>query len=92
MAKNSGLNLHDILFEQLERLNDLDEEDIKKGKLKDEIARADAMNKVATQMISNGKLQLDAIETISKVKGKIDLPDMYKYIGQKKSLPELGKK
>lgn len=82
MAKNSGLNLHDILFEQLERLNDLDDEDIKKGKLKDEISRAEAMNKVTTQMIANGKLQLDAMETFAKVNGKIKIntPDFFKHI------------
>jgi len=91
MAKNSGLNLHDILFEELERLNDLDEEDIKKGKLKSEIDRANAINKVASQIIANGKLSLDAIEVIAKVSGKVKInaPDMFKYI---EALPPPGAK
>lgn len=55
--KNKAIDLHNILFEQLERLNDLD---FKGEELSEEIRRADAMNRVATQLISNGRMVLDA--------------------------------
>lgn len=44
---------------QLERLND---EDLKGEKLQEEINRAKAINQVATQIINNGALVLDAMK------------------------------
>jgi hypothetical protein len=49
------LNLH--LFAQLERLGD---EDIVEEKLTEEIKRAEAISKIASQIIANGTLVLKA--------------------------------
>jgi hypothetical protein len=57
--KNSLGDLHNHLFAQLERLGD---EDLKGEQLTEEIDRAKAVTSVASQIISNGKLVLDAIK------------------------------
>ncbi|WP_088187576.1 hypothetical protein [Desulfosporosinus sp. FKA] len=57
--KNSLGDLNNHLFAQLERLGD---EDIKGDKLSEEIERSKAITQVATQIINNGKLVLDAIK------------------------------
>lgn len=82
MARKNQLGLNDFLFEQMERLNNLDDDDIKKGKLKDEIARAESINKVADRIMANGDLELKAIETFSKVNGKIKIksPEMFGHL------------
>jgi hypothetical protein len=74
--KNNARDLHNMLFEQMERLNDLDDDEMKSEKLLREIKRADAMNKVAAQLISNGRLALDAINLQIKKPKDINLPDM----------------
>ena len=89
--KNKASDLHNILFEQLERLNDLDDDDIKNGKLTDEINRAEAMNKVAVQLISNGRLVLDSIRVQIEAPDKITMPDALTFLSQK-ALPEPTKK
>jgi hypothetical protein len=76
IMKNKAIDLHNILFEQLERLNDLDEEELKSEKLVNEIRRAEAMNKVALQLISNGRLVLDSIKVSMDAPGRIELPEM----------------
>ncbi|UEL47554.1 hypothetical protein [Terrisporobacter hibernicus] len=53
--KNTLADLNNHLFEQMERLND---ESIVGGNLKEEIDRANAMAKVASQIINNGNLVL----------------------------------
>lgn len=58
--KNSLVDLNNHLFSQLERLG---EEELKGDKLVEEIDRAKAINQVAAQIISNGKLVLDAVKT-----------------------------
>lgn len=55
--KNTLGDLNNILFEQLERLND---EELKGDKLKEEMERANAINNVATRIIANGSLVLSA--------------------------------
>ena len=56
--KNRAKGLHEILSEQLERLNDKNH---KGDELNQEISRADAMGRVAIQIINNGKLVLEAV-------------------------------
>lgn len=57
--KNSLSDLNNHLFAQLERLG---EEELKDEKLVEEINRAKAITQVSSQIISNGKLVLDAIK------------------------------
>lgn len=56
-TKNKLTDLNDHLFEQLERLND---NDLKGDKLVAEIDRSKAMAGIASQIIGNAKLVLDA--------------------------------
>jgi hypothetical protein len=72
--KNKIVDLHNHLFEQIERLND---DDLKGDDLTREISRAQAMWMVAGQIISGGKLMMEAAKTA----------DMYP--GIKKSTPLL---
>lgn len=58
--KNTLGDLNNHLFAQLERLG---EEDLKGDQLTEEIERAKAITQVANQIISNGKLVLEAIKT-----------------------------
>lgn len=58
--KNTLGDLNNHLFAQLERLGD---EDLKGENLLEEIERAKAVNQVALQIISNGRLVLEAIKT-----------------------------
>ena len=74
--KNKAIDLHNILFEQLERLNDLTDEEINTEKMISEIQRAEAINKTAAQLIANGRLVLDAIKVQIDAPEKILLPDM----------------
>ena len=59
MRNNTLADLNNHLFMQLERLND---EDLKGEKLQEEINRAKAISQVATQIINNGALVLDAMK------------------------------
>lgn len=55
--KNTMEDLNNHLFEQLERLND---EDLAGEKLEEEINRSKAVTSVATTIIQNGSLVLEA--------------------------------
>jgi hypothetical protein len=56
--KNKLLDLNNHLFAQLERLNN---EDLKKEDLAEEIRRSGALVDVANAIITNGQLALDAV-------------------------------
>jgi hypothetical protein len=90
--KNKASDVHNILMESLERLNDLDDDDMKGEKLTKEIQRADAINKVASQLISNGRLVLDAIRVKVESPEVFDMPDMLTFINTQKVLPAPDKK
>ena len=89
--KDKAHDLHNILFEQLERLRDLDDDDIKAGKLVTESQRTKAIESISTQIINNGRLVYDAIQLQIKTKGKISMPDMLQANGLK-YLPEPDEK
>ena len=55
--KNSLSDLNNILFEQIERLND---DEVMEKSSAQEIERAKAMSSVANQIIQNAALQLQA--------------------------------
>ena len=55
--KNSLGDLNNHLFAQLERLGD---KELKGDKLHEEISRAEAISKIATQVIATGSLVLKA--------------------------------
>lgn len=57
MTKNTLGDLNNILFETLERLND---DEITGEKLAEEIERSKAITHVASKIIDNGKLVLEA--------------------------------
>lgn len=57
MTKNTMSDLNNHLFEQLERLNDLE---LSGPKLEEEMKRAKAITSVASRIIQNGELVLKA--------------------------------
>lgn len=57
--KNQLIDLNNVLYEQLERLND---EDLKGEDLDKEIKRSRALTNVANSIINNGALALKAVE------------------------------
>jgi len=69
--KNKITDLHNHLFEQLEWLAD---RDLKGETLAEEIRRADAVCKVAGQIIANGNMVVNAARTADAAMGKIKLP------------------
>jgi len=60
-TKNKLIHLNDHLFAQMERLSD---EDLKGDNLTEEIMRAKSIGFVASQIIGNAKLALDAQKII----------------------------
>ena len=71
--KNKQTDLHNILVEQLEYLND---RDIKGAELDEEIRRANASCNVAAQIIANGNLAYNVAKFVESAGGKIKLPPM----------------
>lgn len=55
--KNKLIDLNNHLFEQLERLND---EELKKEDLEEELKRAETVAKIAQTIINNGELMFKA--------------------------------
>ena len=81
--KNKAIDLHNHLFEQLERLNDLD---VKGQDLNEEIRRAQAMGKIAHAIIANGRMVIDA-QKMAEDTGLDVLPDMLNVGNGRKQLP-----
>jgi hypothetical protein len=81
MAKTI-LCLHGILFEQIERLND---KNLKGEELENEIKKADAINKIASQIVSAGRLVMEA----ARLEEDFDLPDEYKTTSKGKESKKL---
>ena len=70
--KNKAIDLHNILFEQIERLNDLN---YKGDDLAEEIRRAEAMNRTAGAIMANSRLVLEAQRMIDENLIQ-DIPEM----------------
>ncbi len=60
--RNKLIDLNNHLFMQLEKLSD---DDIKGDALQDELARSKAITGIASQIINNAKLALDAHKSIN---------------------------
>lgn len=73
--RNTLGDLNNHLFATLERLND---EDIKGEDLQEEITRARAISDVASKIISNGSLILEAKKVQSEILGRenTEIPKM----------------
>lgn len=73
--KNTLGDLNNHLFAQLERLGD---EELNGEKLQEEIARAKAVTSIATQIISNGNLVLEAEKFKAETLGRSNVksPEM----------------
>lgn len=68
--KNKLIDLNNHLFAQLERLSD---EDLTPEELQAEIQRSNAVTSVAKEIISNGRLVLDAQKQFDS--GNVHLPN-----------------
>ncbi|MFV0395490.1 MAG: hypothetical protein ACK5LC_14080 [Coprobacillaceae bacterium] len=73
MTKNTMGDLNNHLFEQLERLND---EGITGKKLQTELKRAKAMSGIASNIIGNASLGLQAAKLKSEFRRDVELPEM----------------
>ncbi|MFV0382339.1 MAG: hypothetical protein ACK5KR_09020 [Breznakia sp.] len=72
--KNRLVDLNNPLFEQLERLND---EDLNGAELKSEIDRSKAVTDVASRIIDNAPLSLQATKLkVEYGQRDVDLPEM----------------
>ena len=65
-TRNTSSDLSNHLFEQLERLNDAM---LRGDNLKEEISRTGAITDVSMQLISLGKLQLEAKKLVVDLRG-----------------------
>ena len=70
MANTSLAALNDMLFQQLETITnpDLDNEELEK-----ELKRTKAVSDIATKIVDNAKLELDAIKLKSEIMGCDDI-------------------
>lgn len=83
--KNKIQDLNDHLFAQLERLND---DDLTQEDLDKEITRSKAVSGIASQIINNARLALDAtklqVEFGTAARTGVALPEMLESKGTKK--------
>lgn len=70
---NRIIDLNDILFDQLRRLND---PSTKGETLDDEIERSKAITLVAREVLTTGRLALDAEKARGDLVGIMPMPDM----------------
>lgn len=70
MVRNKMSDLNNILFEQLERLND-DSLD-----LDQELKRAKAISTVSDKLIQSADLQFRVMQLIADMTGEVDTPEM----------------
>jgi len=73
--KNKLNDLNNHLFEQMERLND---EDLSSEELEREIKRAKAMSSIASNIVCNAALALEAQQYIDEYSGHVRVPEMIK--------------
>lgn len=71
--RNKLTDLNNHMFEQLERLND---DDISSEELDKEIKRAKAMSGIASNIISNATLALEAQQYLDEYSGRANIPEM----------------
>lgn len=71
--KNRLTNLNDVLFEQLDRLND---DELTGEELVAEIKRTKAVTGVSTQIIENSKVALEGAKLRAEYRQDIDMPNM----------------
>ena len=79
MARNKLSDLNNHLFAQLERLED---ENLKPEELKAEVQRAAAISKIASQVIGNAKVTMDAMKLVAD--GKLMREELPENFGVKK--------
>ena len=79
MARNKLADLNNHLFAQLERLED---EELTPEQLKSEVSRAGAISKIASQVIQNAKITIDAMKLVAD--GKIKMDELPENFGVKK--------
>lgn len=66
MTRNTLIDLHNILFEELERLNN---EDLTSDELRDEVRRAKAIEGIADKVTANTANMLSAMRLQSQSSG-----------------------
>lgn len=66
MNSPTPIDLNNILFAQLNRLNN---PDLKGGELEAEILKANAIEKISKQVIDNNNMRLDAAKLIAEHRG-----------------------
>lgn len=74
-TKNKLNDLNNHLFEQMERLND---DDLTGEDLNREIKRAKTMSSIASNIVSNAALALEAQQYIDEYSGHVRVPEMIK--------------
>lgn len=80
MTRNKLTDLNNHMFEQLERLND---DDLSSDELDREIKRAKAMSGIASNIISNATLALEAQQYLDEYSGRANVPEMIEVKGKK---------